>query len=500
MVRRATWSGLLLMLISIPGWALPPRAELLPGTAATDWLLIIEADGERQSNELVITPLLRQFAVGRVSISRVSTPVQQLTRWHIPLHLSGPDNDVARVIPPLTLGADVTPALTLPARTASTTALPQHTAPTALEMQATLDHQGPLYPGQPVIYRLTVWLPPPLQDQALGELRSPHFTSRRLGNDEWLAPVQRGLPGRLTRSWLIQANAPGLWQLDSPPLQGQLINQQGDEIQRVTAKAAPLWVRVDQAPTTSVATRLILTQRVEPATTGAVGEPLIRILTLRLENGDGSQSQLAPLMAQQLPPGLQALPDGERLQERYHDGNLLFEREWRQTLVADQGGKYLLPPINVPWFNTQTGRIEQASVPATLLTFKARAQQATDGHLPATFLRESLWWALLALALRALRQHGPRWYAFYRLQRALWLRQPDSSRKALIHWARLRWPGPWPDRGHPQIAMPLSELERACFSHPRQDPPLAWHTLARSLRPCDTVGIAQLIYLLARVS
>jgi hypothetical protein len=123
MVKQHTLSWLLLVMLSLPGWA-QPRAELLPGATPADWLLVIEADGVRQGNELEITPLLRQFAVGRVTMSRVSTPVQQLTRWQIPLHLTNqPDDPAGMVIAPLKLGNEWTPELTLKTPT------PQQTLP-----------------------------------------------------------------------------------------------------------------------------------------------------------------------------------------------------------------------------------------------------------------------------------------------------------------------------------------------------------------------------------
>ncbi|WP_042011484.1 BatD family protein [Aeromonas fluvialis] len=495
----------MLALASPLGWALPPRAELLPGANPGDWLLVIEADGERQSGELEITPLLRQFAVGRVTMSRVTTPVQQLTRWQIPLHQSNSPANTEVVIAPLKLGNAFTPSLTVPLREAQTAALPKPPAPSPLEMQASLDHQGPIYPGQPVIYRLTLWLPTSMQHPALGELNSAHFTIRRLGSDEWIAPPQAGLPGRLTRHWLVQAKAPGLWHLDSPRLQAQL-TQQGGKPQKLSARATPLQIKVDKAPATPVATRLTLSQRLEPATIGEVGEPLIRILTLTMENGDSGQIQLAPLMAHQLPSGIQAHPDGEQQQERYRDGKLLFERQWRQTLVVEQSGDYLLPPIDLPWFNTQSGRIEQASLPAITLTFQTTTNRQPDQQPSQIALRESLWWVLLALALRALWRHGPRWRAFYRLQRSLGQHQPDASRKALIQWATLRWQvsyyqlGQLPDAGHNRVGNALGELERACFARPSSGPPIAWRALARTLRADETTGIAHLIYLLAHGS
>lgn len=501
-MTRAGW-GLLLALASPLGWALPPRAELLPGTGPSDWLLIIEADGERQSNELETTPLLRQFAVGRVTMSRVTTPEQQPTRWQIPLHQHTSPGSQDVVIAPLKLGHEFTPSLTLPGKEAKS-ALPMHpAAPSPLEMQASLDHQGPIYPGQPVIYRLTLWLPASMQQPTLSEPSSAHFTIRRLGSDEWIAPVQSGLPGRLTRSWLIQAKAPGLWYLDSPRIQGQL-SKPGSKPQWLSARAVPLQIRVDKAPVTPVASRLSLSQRLEPAAAGEVGEPFIRTLTLILENGDSSQVQLAPMMAHQLPAGVQAHPDGEQQQERYRDDKLLFTRQWRQTLVAEQSGHYQLPPINLPWFNTQSGRIEQASLPAITLTVQATTRPQPDDPPPQHALRESLWWIMLALALRALQCNLPRWCAFYRLQRALALHQPDTSRQALQRWASLRWRRPQDQSEtlsgtrHEQINKASIELERACFARPTAGPSPEWGRLAQTLNSHETVGIAHLICLLAQ--
>ena len=78
--------------------AAPPRAELLAGENDRDWLLVIEADGELKGDELSLLPLLRQFAVGRVSISRVNTEVSGLIRWQIPLHLleTSPRQEIGR--------------------------------------------------------------------------------------------------------------------------------------------------------------------------------------------------------------------------------------------------------------------------------------------------------------------------------------------------------------------------------------------------------------------
>jgi hypothetical protein len=79
---------------------------------------------------------------------------------------------------------------------------------------------------------------------------------------------------------------------------------------------------------------------------------------------------------------------------------------------------------------------------------------------------------LLALLLRTLLQGGPRWLAFYRLQRALAAREPDLARWALLAWAALRLGQPCqhlaslPCHGDPAMGTRLDDLDRACFAAP----------------------------------
>ncbi|MDM5131333.1 hypothetical protein OB962_10020 [Aeromonas piscicola] len=490
---------LLLCLLSTPALAAPPRAELLPGADSRDWLLIIEADGERQSNELAIAPLLRQFAVGKVTMSRVTTPVHSLTRWQIPLHTldTGPG-----VVPSLSLGPEQTPALPLPERTLAA----QPSQPISpIELQARVLHQGPLYPGQPFIYQLSLWLPANMETPNLTEPASDAFTIRRLGNDQWQAPAGAGLPGRLTRNWLLQAREPGLHPLVSPRFQGRLPQDNGTS-DPLSARAATLFVKIDQAPQQPVASQLTLSQQLSPASGAREGEPVIRTLTLVMEGGDGNRLTLPRLTGPAaLPAGMQARPDGEQQQERFlAKGALRFERQWRQALTATAPGDYLLPAITLPWFDTRSGRIEYARLPATPLRIEAGtpAQEAfTDPN------HESLHWVIWALLLRALWQGWPRWHAFYRLQRALRREDANLARAALLAWASLRWLRHHahltglPCRHAPALAAGLAALDRACFATQatpadRQRP---WQGLVGPLCAYETFAIAYGLRQLARL-
>ena len=123
-----------------------------------------------------------------------------------------------------------------------------------VELQARVLHEGNLYPGQPFIYELTLWLPANLEAPNLGEPITPAFTIRRLGEDRWDSPASPGLPGRLTRKWLLQAKGPGLHPVESPAFRGgcrpgrgrcDRAGQRGDLL---SARAATLFIKVDKAP------------------------------------------------------------------------------------------------------------------------------------------------------------------------------------------------------------------------------------------------------------
>lgn len=492
---------LLLLCLSLTGQALaaPPRAELLPGANDGDWLLIIEADGQLRGDELSLTPLLRQFAVGRVTMSRVTTEVRSLTRWQIPLHRVASD---ARQVPALMLGSQSTPPLPLPKRTE-----PQTSAGAAIgaaphspiELQASVLHQGPLYPGQPFIYQLSLWIPANLEAPNLSEPVGAGFIIRRLGNDQWESPADPGMPGRLTRKWLLQAREPGLHPLESPRFQGRL-PMTGGTGDNLSARAATQFIKVDKAPVEPVASSLSLRQQLSPARGAKVGEPVIRTLTLVMEGGDGSRLPRPALS--RLPAGLLARPDGEQQEERFvAKGALRFERQWRQALSAEAPGHYQLPAVDLPWFNTQSGRIEHARLPAQTLIFEAAPASSDQDPAP---VGESLGWVLGALLLSALWRGWPRWLAFYRLQRALASEEPDSARWALLAWADQRWAGTHqhlaslPCHGDPAVGVLLDSLDRACFtSTSPADIQVDWQRLAKALCAFDTVAVTSGLKMLA---
>lgn len=97
-----------------------------------------------------------------------------------------------------------------------------------------------------------------------------------------------------------------------------------------------------------------------------VGEPLTRTLTL-LAKGT-TVGQLPELNANKINDQLKTYPDQPVLQEQKKPEGLIAFREEKIAIIPSKAGFYKLPAIEVPWFNTQTQKMEIAKIPETNIT------------------------------------------------------------------------------------------------------------------------------------
>jgi len=106
-----------------------------------------------------------------------------------------------------------------------------------------------------------------------------------------------------------------------------------------------------------------------------VGEPLTRTLTL-LAKGT-TVGQLPEINSKKIDGQLKTYPDQPVLREQKKPEGLIAFREEKIAIIPSKAGFYKLPAIEIPWFNTQTQKVEIAKIPETSIT----ALEAT-GSLP----------------------------------------------------------------------------------------------------------------------
>lgn len=240
------------------------------------------------------------------------------------------------------------------------------------------------------------------------------------------------------------------------------------------------------------AAKLALSESWTPATLQvASGDPLTRTLTLTAE---GATVGLLPeLSAGELPATeIKQYPDQPVMKEDKLGSGFSSMRQQKTAFIATRPGSYSLPRMEIPWWNTQTDRMEIARLPERTLTVKGavpspatppsvvsapagQAEPAVVASLPpagGSPLSAGYWpwlagvlglgWLSTALAWwwrrRQTRDRSPAPVVgsseralLDALAQACRANAAGPARRALTGWAAYRWPD-----------VPAAALERHC--------------------------------------
>jgi hypothetical protein len=142
--------------------------------------------------------------------------------------------------------------------------------------------------------------------------------------------------------------------------------QTGGEVRRLRSQA----VAVDVKPIPEAydaaywlpARKLELREQWQVDTDNLVaGEPVTRSLTLI---ADGLTAAQLPELRLEPVDGIKQYPDQPSLENQRTNAGIRGSREQKVALIPGSAGRYLLPPIELPWWNLETGRQEVALLPA----------------------------------------------------------------------------------------------------------------------------------------
>jgi len=111
-----------------------------------------------------------------------------------------------------------------------------------------------------------------------------------------------------------------------------------------------------------------------------VGEPLTRTLTL-LAKGT-TVGQLPELNVGKIDAQLKTYPDQPVLREQKKPEGLIAFREEKIAIIPSKAGFYKLPAIEIPWFNSQSQKMEIATIPETTITALEAAGALPDMAAP----------------------------------------------------------------------------------------------------------------------
>lgn len=288
----------------------------------------------------------------------------------------------------------------------------------------------------------------------------------------------------------------------------------GDPIELQVRPRPPEWRGNDWLP----ARRVTIEETWQPGDAQVkAGEPLTRHLTLKVQGQ--TASQLPDLgAAMQLPDGLRAYPDQPKLDSGLDGDAVVATREQDIALIAGKAGRYVLPEVRVPWWDTAANQARVAVLPArTLEVLPAAGGAASPGSdapvvslspstsapsaapatPPASTIASDPWrWVSLGLGIlwiatlggwitsRRTRRSVPAATAadtvdersaraaFSDLRRACGTHDAPRARRDVLAWGRATWPQDPPvglrevarRLGDDALARLLEELDRACYA------------------------------------
>lgn len=187
-------------------------------------------------------------------------------------------------------------------------------------------------------------------------------------------------------------------------------------------------------------------------------------------------AQLLPILSFDASGGFNIYPESPEVKNTVSQNELVGTSTTKITYLLNQGGRTTIPALEVPWFNTVTGKTEIATLPARTFIVEANENASvkktdtltshqTVSHTGKTdeprsvlssFFSKPIAWAFIAgfgaagglFALMWWFKHSRRFNRNYanhtavkRLREACQKNRPAQARDALLDWAHSQWPG-----------------------------------------------------------
>ncbi len=437
--------------------------------------LTLEAPDGTLFDKLDLAPLKPLFEVlGTRQVNRLSTLEGQtrvVTRWIITLQ---PRNQGFVVIPPLRVGSRQTQAITLQV-VAAERAGDGSLAPIFID--ASLDSES-VYVQAQALLTLRIFHSVSLyDDSSLTPLQVADARVEQLGEPRTYEQIVNGVRhGVIELRYAIFPLKSGQLTLPSQVFSATPVLRNRNELNpfgprpgnltRVRSPQIPLAVKpipagYPQGAPWLPARSLSLEESWNPSPEALlVGDSLTR--TLRVVADGLASVQLPPLKQPDL-AGLRNYPDQPRLDDSQGDGGITGSREESLALVPTRSDSFVLPEVELFWWNTESDRLERAILAPRTLNVADNPQLLDDPRSAApepttnvepvllwpwqlgnlllacsTILGFALWWrARRQPAVQRSAQSGPSPRTLLdEIKRACQANDPHATRQALDAWAR----------------------------------------------------------------
>lgn len=349
--------------------------------------LTVTADGSADRDAFDSSPLLKDFVVGRTSVSSqtsiVNFDTKRTTVWTTTLF---PRKEGTFTIPSLTIEGKSTKPIqvkVIPVQEQTNVAR-DYFVTTDIDLKEA-------YLNQQLLYTVKLFLSSNIER---GSLQAPEMQNAeitQLGEDKQYTDIVNGKRYQIIeRQFAVVPQASGEFTLRGPIFTGEVmaantnqrfgffnrtqqINRVGPDI-TVNIKPIPQGIDYPWLPSEMVR----VDEEWPQGDSFVAGEPVTRIVTL---TALGVVEEQLPDIPEFYPPNFKLYPDQSNTTTVEKDQSLISQRQTSLAIIPTQPGNFVLPEITIPWFNTLTQQTEYATIPARSITV-APASGANNANTP----------------------------------------------------------------------------------------------------------------------
>jgi len=348
-----------------------------PVVVNESFVLKIIIDDDVDTNALNTSALLKDFIVGRTSVSSQTSMMNfkttRTTTWSTVLIAKATGNFI---IPPLTIAGIKSQEIKV-----QVLAKNDPLADKQQDLFITSEiSTKEVYVQQQLTLTVKLHFSSELKRGSLTEPSLEGASITQIGKDKEEDTVINGRRYRvIERTYAVSPKNSGEYILKSPVFSGEILVPSTrrnnmfsfSETKPVSVIGEEIPLLVRPIPETFQGTwlpsdLLAIHQNWQPdVTTFKVGEPITRTITLTAASL--SEEQL-PVLEMAVPKGLKVYPDQAQLHTGMSSGHLVSQKVRNFAIVASKPGEYQLPEISIPWWNTVTNRYQVATIAAQKIT------------------------------------------------------------------------------------------------------------------------------------
>ena len=370
--------GLLVSSATIAETTATATIDRNPVMVNESFILEVIVNDSVDANALDTSPLLKDFVVGRTSVSSQTSMINfkttRTTKFQTVL--------VARkkgdyIIPALTVeNIETQPIVLTVVELNSQAQQKQNDIFITTDISAT-----DVYVQQQITLTIKLHFATELKRGSLSEPALENANILQIGQDKESDTILNGKRFRvIERTYAISPQQSGNFEIQPPVFSGEIMVQSArrsnflsfGETKPVSVLSDPIPLTVKPVPSNYQGDEwlpselLTIHQEWQPSPKEfKVGEPITRTITL---TAAGLSEEQLPNLSINVPSGIKVYPDQAELHTGMNNGRMVSQKVQSFAIVASKAGEYELPEISIPWWNTVTNKPQMAVIPAQTVT------------------------------------------------------------------------------------------------------------------------------------